>query len=84
MSETTGGSDGPVFSTEAYTAVEKAATSRHALYVPSVLEHAAGLLTDLWATAERQGIAQSECGWATDLAGGALDAVARQYDGAPE
>ncbi|MFJ9412518.1 hypothetical protein [Streptomyces sp. NPDC101393] len=66
--------------TEAYAAVEKAAKSRHALYVPSVLEHAAALLTDLWAAGERHGVAPSEWGWAADLAGGALDVVTRRYE----
>ncbi|MFD3700700.1 hypothetical protein ACFWUZ_31990 [Streptomyces sp. NPDC058646] len=76
--------DGPVFSTEAYAAVEKAAKSRRALYVPSVLEHAAELLTGLWATGEKYGVASSEWSWTTDLAGGTLDVVARQYESAPD
>ncbi|MEK8174999.1 hypothetical protein NKH77_55845 [Streptomyces sp. M19] len=46
---------GPVFSAEAYAAVEKAAKSLHSLYVPSVLEHAAELLTTLWAAGEQHG-----------------------------
>lgn len=76
--------DGPAFSTEAYAAVEKAANSRRALYVPSVLEHAAQLLTALWATGERHGVAPTEWSWTTDLAGGTLDVVARQYESAPK
>lgn len=73
--------DGPVFTTEAYAAVEKAAkSSRGTLYAPSVLERAAALLTDLWAAGERHGVAASEWGWAADLAGGALDVVTRRYE----
>lgn len=83
MTDTADTADVPAYSTEAYAAVEKAAASRHSLYVPSVLEHAAQLLTDLWATGERHGVATSEWGWATDLAGGALDVVARFYDRTP-
>ncbi|MFD5328939.1 hypothetical protein [Streptomyces sp. NPDC127092] len=76
--------EGPVFSTEAYAAVEKAAKSRRALYVPSVLEHAAELLTDLWAAGERHGVTASDWGWVADLPGGALDAVSRQYERTPD
>lgn len=76
--------DGPVFSTEAYASVEKAANSRRSLYVPSVLEHAAELLTALWATGEQHGVTPTEWGWTTDLAGGTLDVVARQYESAPK
>jgi hypothetical protein len=76
--------EGPVFSTEAYAAVEKAAKSRRALYVPSVLEHAAGLLTDLWATGEKHGVAQGEWAWVTGLADASVDVVARQYESAPK
>src|SRR3954468_22250431 len=75
--------DGPVFSTEAYASVEKAANSRRSLYAPSVLEHAAELLTDLWNTGEKHGVTASEWEWAVDLPGGALDVVARRY-GRPE
>ncbi|MGW7460994.1 hypothetical protein [Streptomyces sp. NPDC054797] len=76
--------DGPVFSTEAYAAVEKAAKSRRALYVPSVLEHAAELLTDLWATGEKHGVAPGEWAWVTGLADASVDVVARQYERAPD
>ncbi|WP_431776498.1 hypothetical protein [Streptomyces cucumeris] len=76
--------DGPVFSTEAYAAVEKAAKERRALYVPSVLEHAAELLTALWAAGEKHGVAPAEWGWVSDLAGGTLDVVSRQYESAPK
>ncbi|MDN3262896.1 hypothetical protein QWJ26_24430 [Streptomyces sp. CSDS2] len=73
--------DGPAYTTEAYAAVEKASRShRTTLYVPSVLEHAAELLTDLWAAGERHGVTASEWGWAVDLAGGALDVVSRRYE----
>ncbi|MEV5598901.1 hypothetical protein [Streptomyces sp. NPDC052496] len=71
---------GPVYSPEAYTAIEKAARSHRTLYAPSVLEHAAELLTGLWATGERHGVTASEWGWAVDLAGGALDVVSRRYE----
>ncbi|MFH8642286.1 hypothetical protein [Streptomyces goshikiensis] len=76
--------DGPVFSTEAYAAVEKAAKSRNALYVPSVLEHAGELLTGLWATGERHGVAPGEWAWVTGLADASVDVVARQYESAPD
>jgi hypothetical protein len=76
--------DGPVFSTEAYAAVEKAANSRRALYAPSVLEHAAELLTALWAAGEQHGVTPAEWGWTTDLSGGTLDVVSRQYESAPK
>ncbi|MFB7584594.1 hypothetical protein [Streptomyces hydrogenans] len=76
--------EGPVFSTEAYAAVEKAAKSRRALYVPSVLEHAAELLTDLWAAGEKHGVAQGEWTWVTGLADASVDVVARQYESAPK
>ena len=72
--------DGPAFSTEAYAAVEKAAKGRRALYVPSVLEHAAELLTALWATGEQHGVTPAEWNWVSDLAGGTLDVVSRQYE----
>ncbi|MGW1037860.1 hypothetical protein ACWD4Z_37450 [Streptomyces antibioticus] len=73
--------EGPVFSTEAYAAVEKAARSgRGTLYAPSVLEHAAELLTELWAAGERHGVTASEWGWSVDLPSGALDVVARPYE----
>ncbi|MYR41264.1 hypothetical protein [Streptomyces sp. SID5910] len=76
--------DGPVFSTEAYVAVEKAAKPLHCLYAPSVLEHAAELLTALWAAGEKHGVPVSEWSWTGDLAGSALGAVARQYESAPK
>ncbi|MFE7429792.1 hypothetical protein [Streptomyces sp. NPDC057545] len=73
--------DGPSYSTEAYAAVEKASRShRGTLYAPSVLEHAAELLTDLWAAGERHGVTALEWGWAVDLASGALDVVSRRYE----
>ncbi|MGW1252277.1 hypothetical protein [Streptomyces sp. NPDC002535] len=81
MSTTDSTPDGPVFTTEAHAAVEKAARSqRGTLYAPSVLEHAAELLTDLWAAGERHGVTASEWGWAVDLASGALDVVSRRYE----
>lgn len=80
MTDATATTDGPAYTTEAYAAVEKAANSRRSLYAPSVLEHAAELLTDLWATGERHGVTASEWGWTTDLAGGTLDVVARRYE----
>lgn len=83
MTDTTD-TDGPVYSTEAYAAVEKAAKGRSALYVPSVLEHAAQLLTALWAAGEKHGVTPTEWGWTTDLAGGTLDVVSRQYESAPK
>jgi hypothetical protein len=76
--------DGPVFTTEAYAAVEKAANSRRSLYVPSVLEHAAELLTDMWATGEKHGVTPSDWDWTGDMAGSTLDVVSRQYDSAPK
>lgn len=76
--------DGPVFSTEAYAAVEKAAKSRHALYVPSVLEHAAELLTSLWAAGQRHGVAPGDWAWVSSLADASVDVVARQYESAPD
>ncbi|MFD8992279.1 hypothetical protein ACFVZ4_30060 [Streptomyces goshikiensis] len=75
--------DGSVFSTEAYAAVEKAAKSRRALYVSSVLEHAAGLLTDLWAVGEKHGVALGDWAWTSGLADASVDVVARQY-GTPD
>ncbi|MFE4658199.1 hypothetical protein ACFRFJ_16130 [Streptomyces hydrogenans] len=84
MTDTSATTDGPAYTTEAYAAVEKAAGSRRALYVPSVLEHAAELLTDLWATGEKHGVAQGEWAWVTGLADAAVDVVARQYDRAPK
>lgn len=84
MTDTSATTDGPAYTTEAYAAVEKAANSRRALYVPSVLEHVAELLTDLWATGERHGVTPSDWGWVADLPGGALDAVSRQYDRTPD
>ncbi|OEJ20821.1 hypothetical protein AR457_41875 (plasmid) [Streptomyces agglomeratus] len=74
--------DGPAYSNEAYAAVRKAAGSRRSLYVPSVLDHAAELLTALWATGEKHGVTPAEWGWVTDLPGGALDVVSRQYESA--
>ncbi|MFD7867598.1 hypothetical protein [Streptomyces sp. NPDC059783] len=80
MTDTTADS-GTAYTTEAYAAVEKAARSgRGTLYAPSVLEHAAELLTDLWAAGERHGVTASEWGWSVDLPSGALDVVARPYE----
>ncbi|MFJ4745412.1 hypothetical protein [Streptomyces sp. NPDC088775] len=84
MSTTDSAVHGPAYSTEAYAAVEEAANSRRSLYVPSVLEHAAELLTALWAAGEKHGVTPSEWGWTTDLAGGTLDVVSRQYASAPK
>ncbi|MFE2529047.1 hypothetical protein ACFXEL_33020 [Streptomyces sp. NPDC059382] len=75
---------GPSCSTEAYKAIEKAAAGRRCLYVPSVLEHAAELLTALWATGEKHNVSPDEWAWMTDLAGGTLDVVARQYGKTPD
>ncbi|MFH8620143.1 hypothetical protein ACH4E8_34385 [Streptomyces sp. NPDC017979] len=72
---------GPAYSSEAYAAVVKAGRShRNTLYVPSVLEQAAELLTDLWSAGERHGVTAAEWGWTVDLASGALDVVARRYE----
>lgn len=76
--------DGPVFSTEAYAAIAKAAKSRRSLYAPSVLEQAAELLTAVWAAGEKHGVTPADWGWTTDLTGGTLDVVSRQYESAPE
>lgn len=71
--------EGPAYTTEAYAAVEKAAKSLRSLYAPSVLQHAAALLTDLWAAGERHGVERKEWSWATDLASGALEVIASRY-----
>ncbi|MEU7222294.1 hypothetical protein [Streptomyces chrestomyceticus] len=71
---------GPVYSPEAYTAIEKAAGSRRSLYAPSVLDHAAEVLTDLWAAGERNDVYPPDWRWAVDLPGGTLDVVAGQYE----
>ncbi len=84
MTDTSATTDGPAYTTEAYAAIEKAANSRRSLYVPSVLDHAAELLTALWAAGEKHGVAPAEWGWTTDLAGGTLDVVSRQYESAPK
>jgi hypothetical protein len=76
--------DGPAFTTEAYAAVEKAAKLRHALYVPSVLEHAAELLTDVWATGKRHGVDPGDWASVTGLPDACVDVVARQYESAPD
>lgn len=75
---------GPAFSAEAYAAVGKAAKGRRALYVPSVLEHAAELLTALWAAGEKHGVVPADWGWGSDLAGAVIDVVSRQYESAPK
>ncbi|BDT39470.1 hypothetical protein [Streptomyces yaizuensis] len=66
--------------TEAYAAVEKASASRRSLYAPSILEHAARLLTTLWSAGEQHGITPDDWKRTTDLAGGTLDVVARPYE----
>jgi hypothetical protein len=71
-------------STAARAAVDKAAASLRALYAPSVLDQAAALLTDLWATGQRHGVEPKEWGWAVDLASGALEAVASRYTRTPD
>ncbi|MGW3200102.1 hypothetical protein ACWDBD_37160 [Streptomyces sp. NPDC001118] len=76
--------EGPVFSIEAYVAVEKATNSLRALYVPSVLEHAAALLTDLWAAGGRHGVERKEWDWAVNLASGALEVIASRYTHTPD
>ncbi|MDX2692218.1 hypothetical protein, partial [Streptomyces ipomoeae] len=79
--DTTAPDPTPDVSTAAYAAVEKASRShRGTLYAPSVLEHAAELLTDLWAASERHGVTAPEWGWTIDLASGALDVVSRRYE----
>ena len=75
--------ENPRFSAAAYAAVEKAADSRCSPHAPSVLERAAELLTDLWATGERHGVTTTEWDWTVDLAGSVLDIVALRC-GRPE
>jgi hypothetical protein len=74
------GAGPPPYSSEAYKAVEKSAAGLRVLYAPSVFEHAAQLLTALWATGEEHGVARSAWSWSGTLAGGALEVVARQYE----
>ncbi|MEU2380388.1 hypothetical protein [Streptomyces misionensis] len=81
---TTGTGQGPAYTTEAYAAVEKAATSLRCLYAPSVLEQAAALLTDLWAAGGRHGVGRKEWDWAVNLPSGALEVIASRYTDAPD
>lgn len=71
-------------STAAHAAVEKAATSLRTLYVPSVLDQAAALLADLWASGGRHGVERKEWDWAVNLAGGALEVIASRYTRTPD
>ncbi|MFJ4343194.1 hypothetical protein [Streptomyces sp. NPDC088915] len=80
MTDTSATTDGPAYTTEAYAAVEKAAKGRRDLYVPSVLEHAAELLTALWAAGEQHGVTPGDWDWSTSLGAAALDVVSRQYE----
>ncbi|GHI98198.1 hypothetical protein TPA0906_00640 [Streptomyces olivaceus] len=80
----TGAPEGPVYTAEAYTAVEKASTSLRSLYAPSVLDEAAALLSDLWAAGERHGVTPKEWDWAVSLAGGALEVIASRYTRTPD
>jgi hypothetical protein len=80
---TTDTPEGPAYTTEAYAAVEKAAKSLRSLYAPSVLQHAAALLTDLWAAGEKHGVERKEWSWAADLASGALEVIASRYTHTP-
>jgi hypothetical protein len=73
-----------LFSPEAHTAVAKAAKGRHALYVPSVLEQAAELLTDLWATGKRHGVDPGDWAAVAGLADACVDVTSRQYGSAPD
>ncbi|MER6201730.1 hypothetical protein ABT234_30720 [Streptomyces sp. NPDC001586] len=71
--------DRPV-SAEAYAAVEAATENRRALYVPSVLEHAAELLTSLWAIGGQHSVPPAQWSWTSDMALGALDLAACPYE----
>ncbi|WP_186779913.1 hypothetical protein [Streptomyces salinarius] len=79
----TGAPDGPAYTAEAYAAVEKASRSLRCLYVPSVLEQAAALLTDLWAAGGRHGVEPKEWDWAGNLPSSALEVVASRYTHVP-
>lgn len=72
--------DRPIFSAEAYDAVEAASEKQRALYVPSVLEHAAELLTSLWAIGGRHSVPPAQWSWTSDMAEGALDLAACPYE----
>ncbi|WP_331768172.1 hypothetical protein [Embleya sp. NBC_00896] len=72
--------DHPMFSAEAYAAVEAAAEGLPALYVPSVLEHAAELLTSLWAIGDRHSVPPAQWSWTGNMAEGVLDLAACPYE----
>ncbi|GAA2509545.1 hypothetical protein GCM10010406_52500 [Streptomyces thermolineatus] len=76
--------DRPIFSAEAYAAVEAAAERLPALYVPSVLEHAAELLTSLWAIGGEHSVPPAQWSWTENMAKGVLDLAASPYERALE
>ncbi|MFD3352643.1 hypothetical protein [Streptomyces fradiae] len=72
--------DRPIFSAEAYAAIEAAADRLPALYVPSVLEHAAELLTSLWAIGGEHSVPPAQWSWTENMAEGVLDLAACPYE----
>ncbi|MGC9441998.1 hypothetical protein [Streptomyces sp. WG5] len=72
--------DRPIFSAEAYAAVEAAADRLPALYVPSVLEHAAELLTSLWVIGGEHSVPPAQWSWTENMAEGLLDIAACPYE----
>ncbi|MEU3904186.1 hypothetical protein AB0F20_10240 [Streptomyces goshikiensis] len=72
--------DHTLFSAEAYAAIEEAAERQPALYVPSVLQHAAELLTSLLAIGGRHHEPPAQWSWTGDMATGALDLAACPYE----
>jgi hypothetical protein len=72
--------DRPIFSAEAYAAVEAAAERLPTLYVPSVLEHAAELLTSLWAIGGEHSMPPAQWSWTENMAEGVLDLAACPYE----
>lgn len=70
----------PIFSAEAYAAVEAAAERLPALYVPSVLEHAAELLSSLWAIGGEHSVPPAQWSWTENMAEGVLDLAACPYE----
>ncbi|MET9016871.1 hypothetical protein ABZX74_39345 [Streptomyces olivaceoviridis] len=82
--QTAGTAEGPAYTSTAYAAVEKAATSLRCLCAPSVLQQAAALLTDLWAAGGRHGVERKEWDWAVDLPSGALEVITSRYTHAPD
>ncbi len=69
-----------IFSADAHAAVEAASEKQPALYVPSVLEHAAELLTSLWAIGGEHSRPPAQWSWTSDMAEGALDLAACPYE----